>query len=49
MKHEALEYLMNLIQLKYGTLDDLRGAYLNGNWLSIEAIVTLINQADKEC
>lgn len=49
MKHEVLKHLMSLIERKYGTLDDPRGAYLNGSWLSVEAIVELINQADEEC
>lgn len=49
MNHEALEYLKKLIERKYGSLDDSRGAYLNGKWLSVEAIVELIDQADEEC
>lgn len=49
MNHEVLEYLKQLIKNKYGTLDDERGAYLNGKWLSVEAIVKLIDMADKEC
>ena len=49
MKHEVLEYLKTLIERKYGTLDDSRGAYLNGQWLSVEAIVELIDRADEEC
>lgn len=48
MNYAVLERLKRLIQNKYGTLDDPRGAYLNGEWLSIEAIVELINQADNE-
>ena len=49
MNHKALEYLKELIENKYGTLDDERGAYLNGKWLSVEAIVRLIDKADEEC
>ena len=48
MEHKVLEYLKGLIERKYGTLDDIRGAYLNGQWLSVEAIVELIDQADEE-
>lgn len=48
MKNEVLAYLLELIEKKYGTLDDERGAYLNGKWLSIEAIVQLIKKADEE-
>ena len=48
MKYEVLEYLKGLIERKYGTLDDVRGCYLNGEWLSVEAVVELIDQADKQ-
>lgn len=49
MRHEVLEHLKGLIERKYGSLDDSRGAYLNGHWLSVEAIVSLIDQADEDC
>ena len=49
MRYEVLEYLKELIERKYGSLDDERGAYINGQWLSVEAIVALIDQADEEC
>ncbi len=49
MKHKALEYLKELIEHVYGTLDDNRGAYVNGQWLSVEKIVELINLADEDC
>lgn len=49
MNYGVLEYLKQLIERKYGTLDDPRGAYLNGQWLSVEAIVELIDRADNEC
>lgn len=46
MNHEVLDYLKELIQKRYGTLEDERGAYLNGEWLSVKAIVDLIEEAD---
>lgn len=48
MNYAVLEYLKELIKNKYGTLDDECGAYLNGEWLSVEAIIELIDRADKE-
>ena len=48
MRNGVLAYLKELIDKKYGTLDDERGAYLNGKWLSVAAIVQLINKADEE-
>lgn len=48
MKNEVLAYLKELIEKKYGTLDDERGAFLNGKWLSIAEIVQLIDKADEE-
>ena len=48
MKHEVLEYLVSLIEQKYGALNNDCGCYVNGRWLSVEAIVNLIDQADSE-
>lgn len=46
MNYEILEYLKELIERKYGSLDDERGAYVNGRWLSIRDIVDLIDEVD---
>lgn len=46
MRHEVLEDLKELIEKKYGSLDDERGAYINGRWLSVKAIVDLIEEVD---
>lgn len=46
MNYEILEYLKELIERKYGSLDDERGAYVNGRWLSVRAIVDLIDEVD---
>lgn len=48
MKHEVLQRLKDLLERKYGSLDDFRGCYVNGKWLSIEAIVALIDRVDEE-
>ena len=48
MKNEALEKLKKLLERKYGSLDDPRGGYVNGAWLSVEAIVELIDRVDAE-
>ena len=49
MKHEVLEYLLKLIRRKYGDLSNDSGCYINGRWLSVEAIVNLIDEADRKC
>lgn len=48
MNHEVLERLKELIRQKYNTLDDCRGAYVNSQWLSVEAVVALIDRVDDE-
>lgn len=40
--------LKKLIERKYGALDNTRGCNINGQWLSVAAIVELIEQAAKE-
>lgn len=40
--------LKNLIERKYGDLDNTCGCNVNGQWLSVAAIVELIEQAVKE-
>lgn len=49
MNHEVLKYLKELIEDKYGSLDDERGAYINGKWLSVKDIVDLIEEVDYYC
>ena len=46
MEHEVLEELKRVIEKKYGSLDNECGAYVNGKWLSIKAIVDLIEDVD---
>ena len=48
MNHEVLECLKKLIEQKYGTLDDERGCYVNGQWLSVANIVSLIDETDED-
>ena len=52
MKWEVLEYLNELIEKKYGSLDNESGCYSysgdGGDWLSVAAIVELIDRADEE-
>ena len=40
--------LKKLIERKYGSLDNTCGCNVNGRWLSVAAIVELIEQAVKE-
>ena len=54
MKHEALEYLKEMLEHKYGDLTDDCGGYLRNEfgepeWFSVAAIVELIDRADEEC
>lgn len=49
VNHEVLADLKELIKDKYGSLDDERGAYVNGRWLSVRAIVDLIDEVDCYC
>lgn len=48
MKNEALEKLKELLERRYGDLNDPRGCYVNGSWLSLERIMELINRVDEE-
>ena len=50
MKWEVLEYLKELIEEKYGSLDNECGCNIRvgGGWLSVAAIVELIDRADEE-
>lgn len=49
MENEALKKLKELLERKYGSLNDSRGCYVNGAWLSVEAIVKLIDRVGEEC
>lgn len=54
MKHEALEYLKEMLERKYGDLEDNSGCYLYNEygepeWFSVAEIVKLIDRADEEC
>ena len=47
MNNEVLNQLKNLLERRYGSLEDNRGCYINGNWLSVSIIVRLIDKVDK--
>ena len=47
MENKALAQLKDLLERKYGSLDDSRGCYVNGAWRSVEAIVKLIDRVDE--
>ena len=54
MKHEVLEYLLEMLERKYGDLEDNSGCYCRNEfgeseWLSVKEIVRLIERADEEC
>lgn len=36
--------LLNKLELRYGSLDDESGCYVNGSWLSVKDIVDLIGE-----
>ena len=40
--------LKQKIEEKYGSLDDERGGYVNGEWLSVKDIVDLIDECDDD-
>lgn len=46
MNNEALKKLKDLLERRYGSLEDSRGCYVNGAWLSVEAIAKLIDRVD---
>lgn len=48
MKNEVLKRLKELMEKKYGDIDDDRGCYVNGRWLSLAAIYTMMLQVDDE-
>lgn len=47
MNYEVLELLKILLERRYGSLEDDRGCYVNGKWLSVSAIVELIDRVDE--
>ena len=49
MKNAALQNLIDLLERKYGSLEDGRGCYVNDVWLSISSIVELIEKVDEKC
>ena len=48
MKNEALAKLKELLERRYGPLNDPRGCYINGSWFSLERIVELIDKIGEE-
>lgn len=53
MRSEALEYLKEMLERKYGDLEDNAGCYCRNEygeaeWLSVAEIVRLIDRADEE-
>ncbi len=54
MKHKSLEYLLELLERKYGELDNDFGCWYNNEfgepeWFSLEEVVKLVHRADEEC
>lgn len=45
---DALDRLKRLLEKRYGNLDNECGCYVNGQWLSVADIVSLIDEADEE-
>ena len=48
MKNVALQNLVDLLERKYGSLEDGRCCYVNGAWLSVPSIVELIERVDEK-
>lgn len=54
MKYKVLEYLKGLLEKKYNNLDDDSGCNIFNSdineyeWLSVKAIIKLIDQTDEE-
>ena len=48
MKNATLQDLLDLLERRYGSLEDGRGCYVNGAWLSVTAIVELIERVDEK-
>ena len=48
MKNEILNKLLEKLERKYGDINDDRGCYVNGRWLSIAQIVAIIEMVDEE-
>lgn len=46
MNNEVLKQLKELLERRYGTLDDNKGCIVNGSWLSVETIVEMIDRVD---
>ena len=47
MSSKALDTLKNLLERRYGTLTNPQGCYVNGAWLSVEAIAELIDRVQE--
>lgn len=47
MNNEVLKQLKELLEHRYGTLDDSKGCIVNGSWLSVETIVEMIDRIDR--
>lgn len=47
MNNEVLKQLKELLELRYGSLEDDRGCIINGSWLSVENIVQMIDRIDR--
>lgn len=48
MKNAALQDLLDLLERKYGDLEDGRGFYVDGAWLSVTSILELIECVDEK-
>lgn len=46
MNNKALETLKKLLESRYGDLKNPQGCYVNGAWLSVEAVAELIDRVD---
>lgn len=47
MNNEVLKQLKELLERRYGSLEDSRGCVVNGSWLSVETIVEMIDKVDR--
>lgn len=48
MRHDILERLLEVLEEKYGDLDDDCGCYKDKGWFSIARVVEIIKEVDED-
>ena len=47
MNNEVLQQLKDALERRYGSLENSSGCVINGSWLSVENIVSMIDRVDR--